>query len=211
MSQMWRRQNGRAASAASTTRLALCVAWSLASGSATLAATLPGVTSSSTSCARGTIRCGRGMQPGPLTPTLLDRRLVPIDMKPGGRGDAIVQQPFAGLNLAGAFAANYSTPRSKFVLNRAQSTPSTPVTPQPSCGPTLAGMPSSGFSPGRNNPGVLQLRIPQSVPHGVRSGEGRLGCRFAVPCLRGGGSGSQGTAKTHSTDFAEHQNFVYVG
>ena len=56
--QTWRPPNGRAASVAFTTRRASCAVWSPASGSATLAATPPAATSSNTSCAPGTIRCG---------------------------------------------------------------------------------------------------------------------------------------------------------
>lgn len=59
---------------------------------------------------------------------------------------------------------------------------------------TSVGLLAPGFSPWRNDPGVLQLWIAQLVSHGFRAGKGRLGRGFAVPRLRRGSSGPQGAA-----------------
>lgn len=59
---------------------------------------------------------------------------------------------------------------------------------------TSTGLLAPGFSPGRDDPGVLQLRVAQLISHGFRAGKGGLCRGFAVPRLRGGSSGSQGTA-----------------
>ena len=116
VAQMWRLQNGRAASAAFTTRLASCVASSLGSGSATLAATPPGATSSSTSCAQGTIRCVRGMQPNPVAYRLrckVDscRRVFRVHLSNlSGLGKRWFNQPFDLHHLAGACVEDYTAP-----------------------------------------------------------------------------------------------------
>ena len=42
---------------------------------------------------------------------------------------------------------------------------------------------------------MLQLRVAQLIPHGVRAGQGGLCCRAAVPRLRGRGPGTQGASR----------------
>lgn len=61
--------------------------------------------------------------------------------------------------------------------------------------PASAGVFAPGFSPWRDDSGVLQLRIAQLVSDGFRAGQGGLGRGFVVPRLCGGGSGAQGTPR----------------
>lgn len=70
---------------------------------------------------------------------------------------------------------------------------------------------------------MLQLRLPQFVPDGIRAGEGRLRGGLTVPRLRGGSSGPEGTMRQggvflatrparHWVDHVQHQDLcVFSG
>ena len=47
-----------------------------------------------------------------------------------------------------------------------------------------SGMLAPRFPAGRNNPGMLQLRVAQPVPHGLRAGEGGVRGGAALQGLR---------------------------